>query len=1488
MRVRSVVTLAVLAALVGVFACAPAALAAAPPTAPAAVQSVGFEDPVTDTLDTYAYEIQGSATSTASWGLISPRHNTGSYALWCAGTTPGSWPFYPQDTRGRADLTAQATSDFYESWVSFYYIMPTLGAGDSGSFSVRWYNAPKDPSVDTQDLTFSSYSITPVWTRVLLQRTGAGTNDLPAGPGALQFQFQNYWVGPEVHEGPTIDDVQVLGYKYGPVRSINASRGSPHTNVAVSWSRPYLSPGTTSVDSRSMIYRVWRYDTVTGSYTELAASPTSSLSITDTSAPLTGTLQYVVKAYDPADGALYGETATSTVVPSAPSTTLAEKHATTVATSVTIPYGGSAKLQARLANVDNAAISGASSAIYLQSSPDGTTWSSAGASIAESGTSPGTYETAVSPNATTYYRMGYSGTGGYSASIGTPVLQVSVRAATTSWASVLVTPSPVAYNGTVTASGSLVSETGAPVTGRTGLTVQRSPDGSTSWADTTATVTEDTPGHYIGSITGVKAGGYYRLRFPGSANFGASDSSASSVSLKAASASWSAPVATPSTVPYMGTATVGGTLSGETGLAVGLTDVVALVSPDNLFISPTTVPAVEDSPGHYTATLTSINRNAGSRTYVKLSHPADGLYDAALSSSTSILSQQASTSWQDLSADPAVVVSGGSSTISATLVGSGGPVVTGATVTVKRGTSPTGPWTNTTASEGSAGRYWISAPNITQRTYFQFYVGTNTNYATSTSANVEVTATVNPATTITANFAGTSATSVSTPVGAQTVVYGALKDSTSAPITGRAALVVVQTSPTGSVWTTATAGVASSTIESGTVPGTYAVTVTTPGVGLAYYRLSFGGVAPGYSPSQSSALQITGLKSNSSWSGVSAPASAPYGGSATYSATLSGDGGPLSGQAAAVTFQSSPDGSAWSAVAGSSVSEDSPAHYTVTVGGLTSAKHYRLSFAGNSNYNGSSSADTPIGIVEATTSWTSVPTSATVPYKGSTSIGGSLGSVTGSVAGRAARIVVQSSADGATGWATVSGTGVSEDSSAHYTATLGNLTAGAYYRLAYLGDAGMYAASSSSAMHVLVRQATTSFSGVALGSPSVAVGETASIGGALGSETGNVTGAAGSIVAESSANGTSGWTPVAGTSVAEDSPAHYVASFTAATAGSAYYRLRFAGDARYVASSSSPGLQLAVTPAASSWASGTVTPDAVSYGGSVVVSAKLQTAGASVLGGRGSLVHVLSSPDGTSWTTLPATIAENPSGVYSATVTNLTTDAYFRLAFDGDATYAASAWDSVKVSVGVTPPQFGATNVAGALVGYNALTWVYGVLTGPQAGGMVPLSGRTVYVQSSSTGAPGTWVNIAQATADPGTPGRYYAPVYTRSLTYYRLYFPASGIYLAGEGPISWVYPKASVGTPSCYSTVTHGRYFTVAGGLSPAHPTGGKVLIKAYRYENRRWRLKQQFWANAGTGTRYSARIKLKYAGSYRLYAYHADGTHLATTSGYRKVTAR
>ena len=119
----------------------------------------------------------------------------------------------------------------------------------------------------------------------------------------------------------------------------------------------------------------------------------------------------------------------------------------------------------------------------------------------------------------------------------------------------------------------------------------------------------------------------------------------------------------------------------------------------------------------------------------------------------------------------------------------------------------------------------------------------------------------------------------------QDLVYGALKDSTSAPITGRAALVVVQTSPTGSVWTTATAGVASSTIESGTVPGTYAVTVTTPGVGLAYYRLSFGGVAPGYSPSQSSALQITGLKSNSSWSGVSAPASAPYGGSATYSAT---------------------------------------------------------------------------------------------------------------------------------------------------------------------------------------------------------------------------------------------------------------------------------------------------------------------------------------------------------------------------------------------------------------------------------------------------------------------------------------------------------------------------------------------------------------------------------------------------------------------------
>ncbi len=80
-------------------------------------------------------------------------------------------------------------------------------------------------------------------------------------------------------------------------------------------------------------------------------------------------------------------------------------------------------------------------------------------------------------------------------------------------------------------------------------------------------------------------------------------------------------------------------------------------------------------------------------------------------------------------------------------------------------------------------------------------------------------------------------------------------------------------------------------------------------------------------------------------------------------------------------------------------------------------------------------------------------------------------------------------------------------------------------------------------------------------------------------------------------------------------------------------------------------------------------------------------------------------------------------------------------------------------------------------------------------------------------------------------------------------------------------------------------------GFLKPRH-YGYPVRVQAYRYERQRngkylWKLRYTFSAKASnysSYTKYTAKVKLAYAGKWKFRAYHADAGHAPTYSAYSR----
>jgi putative cell wall-binding protein len=291
-------------------ACAGPALAAAPPQAPAPIVSYGFESAYPSYLDVDEYYVSGDPATEAWWGRITGSKYSGSYGLWCAGVG-GSWGSeYPESTRGTATFDVPQLADYYSSEVSFRYIMRNAGAWDW--FITRW----SDNAYSTSPGWDVNYeAISSGWT-LRTHDLASTSNDwnLSRTSGDVQFFFFDRYeptlVSPKQGQGAVIDDVTIAGYKYGPVRGLTAEVVGDE--VRLDWAKPYRAVGSTSVEERSVTYRVWRARGIgpTFAWTELTSGRITGTEFVDgTAGGLWHT--YLVQAWDTGSGTGYGESVTT-------------------------------------------------------------------------------------------------------------------------------------------------------------------------------------------------------------------------------------------------------------------------------------------------------------------------------------------------------------------------------------------------------------------------------------------------------------------------------------------------------------------------------------------------------------------------------------------------------------------------------------------------------------------------------------------------------------------------------------------------------------------------------------------------------------------------------------------------------------------------------------------------------------------------------------------------------------------------------------------------------------------------------------------------------------------------------------------------------------------------------------------------------------------------------------------------------------------------
>lgn len=348
--------LGLLFAMAGAMIAAPvAAFAAAPPSTPMTIKTVGFNSS-TDTLKLSGINLVSEPYTVAYWGRttgtsVNERRGTSGNGLWCAMTAYPSGSLrtygtglYPKYTRGKAELDLAMLSDYYSVSLNFWYIMssaspyPALGAADTNSFSVYW----DDVASGDRHAVYGFPTTGAAWVSNT-QNLSNPSNDavLSRKAGKLTFQFFDFVEGggvtPNVGRGTTLDDISVTGFKYGPVNNLSAS--ATGSGIQLSWGTPNKATNDQSADSRTITYRVWRKPASGGDWIELTSntSRVAGLAYTDSTVASGVSYTYAVQAWDTGIGTGYGSYVTA-------NGTLTDTTAPNVTSNAVANYNNSAAI----------------------------------------------------------------------------------------------------------------------------------------------------------------------------------------------------------------------------------------------------------------------------------------------------------------------------------------------------------------------------------------------------------------------------------------------------------------------------------------------------------------------------------------------------------------------------------------------------------------------------------------------------------------------------------------------------------------------------------------------------------------------------------------------------------------------------------------------------------------------------------------------------------------------------------------------------------------------------------------------------------------------------------------------------------------------------------------------------------------------------------------------------------------------------------------
>jgi len=154
----------------------------------------------------------------------------------------------------------------------------------------------------------------------------------------------------------------------------------------------------------------------------------------------------------------------------------------------------------------------------------------------------------------------------------------------------------------------------------------------------------------------------------------------------------------------------------------------------------------------------------------------------------------------------------------------------------------------------------------------------------------------------------------------------------------------------------------------------------------------------------------------------------------------------------------------------------------------------------------------------------------------------------------------------------------------------------------------------------------------------------------------------------------------------------------------------------------------------------------------------------------------------------------------------------------------------------------------------------------------------------------GEWQTVGQA--GRSSSGLYSRLVSVSSMTKFRFSFAGDAVNDASVSRELTVLPHVKLSLNSLNSSYRHNVTFRVSGKIAPAHSAGNGnvVFVKLYRYRSGHWSLYQTVAATiSASGTSYSANVRLKTTGRWKLVPYHrADSAHAATTGAARYTRAR